>query len=57
MRTHYKVLVRIPEKNTTGRSKHRWNSIKMDLKETGGGVCGLDLFGSGVDQLWTLATW
>jgi hypothetical protein len=36
-RTHYKVLVRRPEKTTTRRSRRRWDGIKIDLKETGRG--------------------
>jgi hypothetical protein len=45
----YKVLVVKPEGNRPlGRPRSRWeDGIRMDLKETGLGGCGLDSTGSG----------
>jgi hypothetical protein len=45
----YKILVGKREgKRLIGRPKRRWeDNIKTDLKEIGGGGCGLNAFGSG----------
>jgi hypothetical protein len=45
----YKVLVGKPErKRPLERPRHRWeDGIRMDLRETGWGRCGLDSTGSG----------
>jgi hypothetical protein len=45
----YKVLVGKPEgKKPLGRLRRRWgDGIRMDLRETGLGGCGLDSTGSG----------
>jgi hypothetical protein len=45
----YKVLVRKPEgKRPLGRPRRRWeDGIRMDLRETGLGRCGLDSTVSG----------
>jgi hypothetical protein len=45
----YKVLVGNPQgKRPLGRPMHRWeDGIRMDLREIGLGVCGLDSTGSG----------
>jgi hypothetical protein len=45
----YKVLVGKPEwKRLLGRPRRRWeDGIRMDLREIGLGVCGLDLTVSG----------
>jgi hypothetical protein len=45
----HKVLVGKPEgKRPFGRPRHRWeDGIRMDLRETGLGGCGLDSTGSG----------
>jgi hypothetical protein len=45
----YKVLVGKPEgKRPLGRPRRRWeDGIRMDFKEIGWGVCGLDSTGSG----------
>jgi hypothetical protein len=45
----YKVLVGKPEgKKPLGRPRRRWgDGIRMDLRETGLGGCGLDWAGSG----------
>jgi hypothetical protein len=44
-----KVLVGKPEgKRALGRPRRRWeDGIRMDLRDTGLGVCGLDSTGSG----------
>jgi hypothetical protein len=48
-RNVYRVLVRKPEgKRPLERPKHRWEGvIKMDPREIGWGVCGVDSPGSG----------
>jgi hypothetical protein len=48
----YKVLVGKPEgKRPLGRPRRRWeNGIRMDLREIGLGVCGLDSTVSGQDR-------
>jgi hypothetical protein len=45
----YKVFAGKPEgKNPLGRLRHRWeDGIRMDIREIGLGVCGLDSTGSG----------
>jgi hypothetical protein len=45
----YKVLVgKLEGKRSLGRQRRRWeDGIRMDLRETGLGVCGLDPTGSG----------
>jgi hypothetical protein len=45
----YKVLVGKPEvKRPLGRPRRRWeDGVRMDLRETGLGGCGLDSTGSG----------
>jgi hypothetical protein len=44
----HRVLVGKPEgKRPLGRSRRRWEDIKMDLQEVGGGSWGLDGVGSG----------
>jgi hypothetical protein len=45
----YKVLVGKPEgRRPLGRPRRRWeDGIRMDLREIGLGVCGLDSTGSG----------
>jgi hypothetical protein len=45
----YMILVEKPEgKRPLGRPRHRWeDGIKMDLREIGWGVCGVDSPGSG----------
>jgi hypothetical protein len=49
VRKVYKVLVGKPEgKRPLGRRRRRWeNGVRMDLREIGLGVCGLDSTGSG----------
>jgi hypothetical protein len=49
----YKVLMGKPEgKRPLGRPRRRWeNGIRMDLREIGLGVCGLDSTGSGQGPL------
>jgi hypothetical protein len=48
-RNVYKVFVGKPEgKRPLGRPRHRWeDGIRMDLRETGLGGCGMDSTGSG----------
>jgi hypothetical protein len=48
-RNVYGVLVERPEgKRPLGRPRRRWeDGIKMDLREIGWGVCGVDSPGSG----------
>jgi hypothetical protein len=48
-RNMYRVLVGKPEgKRPPGRPRHRWeDGIKMNLREIGWGVCGVDSPGSG----------
>jgi hypothetical protein len=42
------VLMERPEgKRPLGRPRSRWDNIKMDLDEVGGGLWGLDGVGSG----------
>jgi hypothetical protein len=45
----YKVLVgKLEGQRPLGRPRRRWEEvIRMDLRETGLGVCGLDSTGSG----------
>jgi hypothetical protein len=45
----YKVLMGKPEgRRPLGRSRRRWeDGVRMDLREIGLGVCGLDSTGSG----------
>jgi hypothetical protein len=45
----YRVLVgKIEGKKPLGRTRHRWEDrIKMDLREIGWGLCGVDSPGSG----------
>jgi hypothetical protein len=45
----YKVLVGKPEgRRPVGRPRRRWeDGVRMDLREIGLGVCGLDSTGSG----------
>jgi len=45
----YRILVgKRKGKRTLGRFRRRWeDNIKMDLREVGCGVCGLDRSGSG----------
>jgi hypothetical protein len=47
-RNAYRILVGKPEgKIPLGRPRHRWvDNIKVDLRETGWGWCGLDRPGS-----------
>jgi hypothetical protein len=49
MRNAYFILVGKPEgKRPLGRSRHRWeDNVRMDLRERGVGVCGLDASSSG----------
>jgi hypothetical protein len=48
-RNVYRVLVGKPEgKRSLERPRRRWeDGIRMDLREIGGGVCGVDSAGSG----------
>jgi hypothetical protein len=44
----YRILVGRPEgRRPLGRSRRRWENIKMDLQEVGWGGHGLDRYGSG----------
>jgi hypothetical protein len=50
-RNAYRVLVRKPErKRPLGRPRHRWEDIKMDLRETGWG--GMDWIDPAQDRDW-----
>jgi hypothetical protein len=48
-RNVYRVLMEKPErKKSLGRPRRRWeDGIRMDLREIGWGVCGVDSAGSG----------
>jgi hypothetical protein len=50
----YRVFVGKPEgKRPLGRPRHKWeDGIRMDLRDTGRGKCGLDPVGSGI---WPVA--
>jgi hypothetical protein len=48
MENAYRTLIGKPEgKRPLGRPRYRWDNIKIDLKETAWGECGLDSSGSG----------
>jgi hypothetical protein len=48
MRKAYKNLVgKLEGKRPHGRPRHRWEDVRMDLRETGLGWCGLDASGLG----------